>query len=108
MSRGPGHVERAIKAAFDAEPTRVFTTEYLCEQVYSHATKIEKKHRVSLVRAAKRVVQREQNWRMIRANLPGAPFAFFNTAFAQHGDNAGPQGIHGGGTTARPKIRIDS
>ena len=80
MSRGPGRVERAIKAAFDAEPTRVFTTEYLCAHVYAGATKIEKKHRVSLIRAAKRVLQRELNWRMTRTHKPGAPFLFFNTA----------------------------
>jgi hypothetical protein len=108
MSRGPGHVERAIKAALDAEPTRVFTTEYLCEQVYGRPPKIEKKHRVSLIRAVKRVVTRELNWRMARANMPGAPFVFFNTAFAQHNDIAEPQGINGGGKTVRPKTRIDS
>src|SRR5580693_6615017 len=72
MSRGPGRVERAIKAAFEAEPTRVFTTEYLCTHVYAGATKIEKKHRVSLIRAAKRVLQREHSWRMTRTHMPGA------------------------------------
>ena len=74
MSRGPGRVERAIKAAFEAEPTRVFTTEYLCNHVYAGTPKIEKKHRVSLIRAAKRVLQRESNWRMTRTHMPGAPF----------------------------------
>lgn len=95
MSRGPGRVERAIKAAFDAEPTRVFTTEYLCTHVYAGAAKIEKKHRVSLIRAAKRVLQRELGWRMTRTHKPGAPFLFFkegaeadrmeNTGSAQRG-----------------------
>lgn len=93
MSRGPGRVERAIKAAFDAEPNRVFTTEYLCAHVYPGATKIEKKHRVSLIRAAKRVVQRERNWRMTRTHMPGAPFLFFNETVAEHADIAGPQGL---------------
>ncbi len=93
MSRGPGRVERAIKAAFDAEPTRVFTTEYLCTQVYAGATKIEKKHRVSLIRAAKRVLQREHNWRMTRTHMPGAPFLFFNETMADHADIAGPHGL---------------
>jgi hypothetical protein len=93
MSRGPGRVERAIKAAFDAEPTRVFTTEYLCTHVYAGATKIEKKHRVSLIRAAKRVLQREHNWRMTRTHMPGAPFLFFNETVAEHSEMAGPQGF---------------
>jgi hypothetical protein len=93
MSRGPGRVERAIKAAFDAEPTRVFTTEYLCAHVYAGATKIEKKHRVSLIRAAKRVLRREHSWRMTRTHMPGAPFLFFNEAAAEQPEVAGPQGI---------------
>jgi hypothetical protein len=93
MSRGPGRVERAIKAAFDAEPTRVFTTEYLCTHVYAGTTKIEKKHRVSLIRAAKRVLQREHNWRMTRTHMPGAPFLFFNETVAGHGEIAGPRGL---------------
>jgi hypothetical protein len=90
MSRGPGRVERAIKAAFEAEPTRVFTTEYLCNHVYAGTPKIEKKHRVSLIRAAKRVLQREHNWRMTRTHMPGAPFLFFNEAMSDHMDIAGP------------------
>jgi hypothetical protein len=93
MSRGPGRVERAIKAAFDAEPTRVFTTEYLCSHVYAGTTKIEKKHRVSLIRAAKRVLQREHNWRVTRTHMPGAPFLFFNETVAERSDIAGPQGL---------------
>lgn len=106
MSRGPGRVERAIKAAFDAEPTRVFTTEYLCTHVYAGATKIEKKHRVSLIRAAKRVLQREHNWRMTRTHMPGAPFLFFNDAVAGHSDVAGPQGIGriDGGAAHAPRM----
>ncbi len=93
MSRGPGRVERAIKAAFEAEPTRVFTTEYLCNHVYAGTPKIEKKHRVSLIRAAKRVLQRERNWRMTRTHMPGAPFLFFNEANSEHIDVAGPHGL---------------
>ena len=93
MSRGPGRVERAIKAAFDAEPTRVFTTEYLCTYVYAGATKIEKKHRVSLIRAAKRVLQREHDWRMTRTQMPGAPFLFFNETVAENAKIAAPHDL---------------
>lgn len=78
MSRGPGRIERAIKGAFDAEPQRVFTTDELCAQVFAGAPRIEKKHRVSLIRAAKRVIAREENWRMARARMPGAPLVFFS------------------------------
>ena len=95
MSRGPGRIERAIKAAFDAEPTRVFTTEHLCTRVYPGVASIEKKHRVSLIRAAKRVVQREPNWRITRTHLPGAPFLFFNeSTSSEQPEIAGPQGFN--------------
>jgi hypothetical protein len=97
MSRGPGRVERSIKAAFDAEPTRIFTTEHLCSRVYAGVPTIEKKHRVSLIRAAKRVLQREHQWRMTRTHMPGAPFLFFNSAFnnavSDSVEIAGPQGL---------------
>lgn len=91
MSRGPGHVERAIKAAFDAEPKRVFTTEYLLIKVYERATKIEKKHRVSVIRAAKLVLKLESDWRMIRSRLPGAPLLFFNRNFNDETEIVGPR-----------------
>ena len=89
LSRGPGYVVRAIKAAFDAEPTRVFTVEDLYAHVYGRTNKIEKKHRVSLIRAAKRVLQRESDWRMIRSRSPGAPLLFFNRNFIDAADVVG-------------------
>jgi hypothetical protein len=104
MSRGPGRVERAIKAVFDAEPSRIFTTEYLCAQVYAGAPAIEKKHRVSLIRAAKHVVQRERNWRMTRTHMPGAPFLFFNGALADSANVAGPHGMGGVSESNAPNL----
>ena len=93
MSRGPGRIERAITTAFGAEPKRVFTTEDLCRYVYRHLPRIEKKHRVSLLRAAKRVLEREPNWQMARTHSPGAPLIFFNEAWAKQ--NPGLEGIIG-------------
>jgi hypothetical protein len=78
VSRGPGRVERAITLAFSAEPTRIFTTEDLCRQVYRHLPEIKKKHRVALIRAARKVLQRDPNWRAARTRFPGAPLVFFN------------------------------
>src|SRR5215469_10407302 len=57
MSKGPGRVERAISALFDAEPDSAFTTEELCERIYPGAA-IEKKHRVAVIRAAKNLMVR--------------------------------------------------
>jgi hypothetical protein len=107
MSRGPGRIERAIKAAFEAEPTRVFTTEHLCARVYPGVASIEKKHRVSLIRAAKRVVQREPNWRITRTHLPGAPFLFFNEAAVEASEIAGPQGLSRMIDAALPRAAAD-
>ena len=95
MSRGPGHVVRAIKAAFDAEPSRIFTVEDLYARVYGRTDHIEKKHRVSLIRAAKRVLQRDPTWHMIRSRSPGAPLLLFNENFADESEIVGPNGIAG-------------
>jgi hypothetical protein len=79
MSRGPGRIERAIVAAFTAEPENAFTVEDLCDRIFgpqeqqvptfkwengrckrititiSHP---EKKHRVAVLRAAKTLMKR--------------------------------------------------
>jgi hypothetical protein len=57
MSKGPGQVEQIIEAVFKAEPDNAFTIEDLCDRVYP-GEPIEKKHRVSVLRAAKKVAKR--------------------------------------------------
>jgi hypothetical protein len=57
MGRGPGRIERAIEATLDAESDNAFTTEDMCERVYP-GTEIEKKHRVSVLRAMEKVATR--------------------------------------------------
>jgi hypothetical protein len=103
LSRGPGHVVRAIRAAFDSEPTRVFTIEDLCARVYARADRIEKKHRVSLIRAAKRVLERDPAWHMVRSRSPGASLLFFNETFVEESEIAGPPGINGKPAGARQR-----
>jgi hypothetical protein len=63
MSKGPGRVEQIIETIFRAEPDNGFTIEDLCERVYSDSIdsyegRVEKKHRVAVVRAAKQVAKR--------------------------------------------------
>jgi hypothetical protein len=53
MSRGPGYVQRAITAYFQAEPDNAFLLSELCERIYPRINRIEKKHRVAVARAAK-------------------------------------------------------
>jgi hypothetical protein len=55
MSRGHGTVQRAILAAFAAEPDNAFLLSELCERVYSGRNRIDKKHRNAVARAAKAI-----------------------------------------------------
>jgi hypothetical protein len=58
MSKGPGRIERAIASIFDTEPGNAFTTEDLCERVYPGINRVEKKHRVAVLRAARTLMCR--------------------------------------------------
>ena len=63
MSKGPGKIERAIRALFDANPNRAFITDELVEHCYPEAAHyIEKKHTVAVLRAAHKVISRDPNW----------------------------------------------
>lgn len=55
MSRGPGRIERAIEALFASQAGRTFSTDELVEAAYRGVNRIEKKHRVAVLRAAKRL-----------------------------------------------------
>jgi hypothetical protein len=48
----PGKIERAIREHLAAHPDEAFTTEHLAAACYPNAPAIERKHRVSVVRAA--------------------------------------------------------
>ena len=55
MSRGPGRIERAIYELFDQHPEGAWTTEDLCRVIYPTANRTEKKHRVAVLRAMKKI-----------------------------------------------------
>jgi hypothetical protein len=52
MSRGPGKIQRAVMAVFEAEPENGLLLSELCERVYRGINRVEKKHRVAVARAA--------------------------------------------------------
>jgi hypothetical protein len=54
MSRGPGKIDRIIAALFAAEPDNAFMLHELLGHVYPDVEYYEKKHRVAVLRAAKR------------------------------------------------------
>ena len=78
MSRGPGRIERAIAAILDAEADNAFTTEDLCERVYSGVNRVEKKHRVAVLRAANKLVKRRDNTGCQRCENLGGSRVYFN------------------------------
>ena len=78
MSRGPGRIERAIAAILDAEADNAFTTEDLCERVYSGVNRVEKKHRVAVLRAANKLVKRRDNTGCRRCENLGGTRVYFN------------------------------
>lgn len=60
MSRGPGHVERAIEATFTENPTKRFYVEDLCFAVYNggRPREISENERRAVHRAATKVAKR--------------------------------------------------
>ncbi len=77
MSRGPGKIERAIEAVFAAEPDDAFTTADLCDRVYPGLNRVEKKHRVAVIRVAKKVFGRA-GWDCYRTESLGGTLVFYN------------------------------
>ncbi|ATQ67413.1 MULTISPECIES: hypothetical protein [Methylosinus] len=77
MSRGPGRIERAIEAAFQQHPTTTFSAGELCLISYPGINQPEKRHRVSVIRAADKVAPR-LHWRYRHAERPGGENVYFN------------------------------
>jgi hypothetical protein len=80
MSRGPGRIERAIRALLDAHPDEAFTTDDLAAHCYPDADVIEHKHRVAVVRAANKVIAGDPDWRRSQSSTQGAMLVFHNAA----------------------------
>jgi hypothetical protein len=80
MSKGLGHVGRAILAAFEDEADNAFTTEELCELVYvGNPSRAE---RVAVLRAVKNLAARRPDLGIkgVRGEFAGRgrPMTFFN------------------------------
>jgi len=77
MSKGLGTIGRAIEAVLTAEPDNAFTVDDLCDRVFTRINRIEKKHRVSVIRAAKSVAKRHTNFESVRSELLGRTTVFY-------------------------------
>jgi Xaa-Pro aminopeptidase len=82
MSRGPGKIERAIRALFDAHPDEAFVTDELAEHCYPGVT-IERKHRVAVLRAATKVATADPDWAWYISESHGGTLVFFDQASVQ-------------------------
>jgi hypothetical protein len=74
MSRGHGTVQRAILAAFAAEPDNAFLLCELCERIYPGRNRIEKKHRNAVARAAKAISSIDH----MKREVLGSELVFYN------------------------------
>ncbi len=78
MSRGPGKIERAIEAVFNEAPEWAYSVDDLIDRVYPGLNRIEKKHRVSVLRAAHKVLTRMTDWSWFQSESVGGTRVFFN------------------------------
>jgi hypothetical protein len=82
MSRGPGRIQRAIIAAFKRDPKRSFTTQELVVLAYPGVRRIEKKHRVAVLRAARHVAPKYSRVALTMSGSrgigTGSPLLFVN------------------------------
>ena len=77
MSRGPGKIQRAIADAFRQNPSATYAVDDLAVISYPGLNKIEKKHRVAVVRAAD-AVAKSTSWCGQRAERPGHQLIYYN------------------------------
>jgi hypothetical protein len=80
MRRGPGRLERAIRALFDAHPDEAFVTNEIATHCYPEAKTIERKHQVAVLRAARKVVEDDPDWWWWVSESHGATSVFVNQA----------------------------
>jgi hypothetical protein len=87
MSKGPGRLERAIEALFDAERDNAFTLEELCERIYgvhrvedpqsTDPNRLRLSHRNAMTRAARKVMARRPEFQIERSRGLGCTLVFF-------------------------------
>jgi len=82
MSKGPGRIERAIRTLFDANPELAFATVDLVEHCFPGVSPgtAERKHSVSVLCAAFKVIADDPDWNAWRINGQGRGWVFVNHA----------------------------
>ena len=77
MSRGPGRIECGIRQLMADEPDGAWTVEDIAEKLYS-TTGVEKKHRVSVIRALNRITKNDPDWTLWQSACRGSTWVLAN------------------------------
>jgi hypothetical protein len=78
-----GRIERALVAIFDGERDNAFTIEDLCERIWpdlypdGHGGQIEKKHRATVIRAARNIARQWPEIQWVHGERRGGALVFF-------------------------------
>jgi hypothetical protein len=81
MSKGPGHIQRSILALIDSDPDHgdgAWTLGQICEHVYPGINRVEKKHRVAVARALRKMTLPEP-WKVDRMIGHGEEYCLYNS-----------------------------
>jgi hypothetical protein len=82
MSRGQGHVDRAVEAAFTENPTAAISTNYLIAAAYPDED-CTKSRRVAILRTADKVAAR-LGWSKARLSVQGGQTVYVATTEGEH------------------------
>lgn len=77
MSRGAGRIQRALIDICERESDNAFTVEDLCDRIFS-GNRIEKKHRVSVLRALRSLASETGKYRVLRSRHKGGGLILYD------------------------------
>lgn len=83
MSRGPGKIMQAILATLEGDRDNAFTVEELCQRAYPGVNRIEKKHRVAVIRGIRNVVSATPSFAIGGARQRGSTLILYRADHLQ-------------------------
>jgi hypothetical protein len=91
MSKGPGHIEAKLVQLFSNQPRAILTTAEICRRVYA-TPQVDKKHRVAVLRALKRLGRRSMPtlWRMVQKYERSDDLWFDHRSFPKRTNDCAP------------------
>ena len=86
MSKGLGHIQRSILALIESDPDHgdgAWTLGQICERVYCGINRVDKKHRVAVARALRKMTLPEY-WAVQRMQNHGEEFCLCSLGRDDH------------------------